>query len=65
MERHLVIADRVFTMKDLVTMTKESESVLLPTFRDSLKIKVEEEAGRKYFFEDFFFCFLKIFWGFS
>ncbi|KAM7361184.1 fasciclin 1 Fas1 domain-containing isoform 5-T11 [Cochliomyia hominivorax] len=46
LERHLVIADRAYTMKDLVAMTKESGSIVLPTFRDSLKIKVEEEAGR-------------------
>ncbi|KAM7361182.1 fasciclin 1 Fas1 domain-containing isoform 4-T10 [Cochliomyia hominivorax] len=45
LERHLVIADRAYTMKDLVAMTKESGSIVLPTFRDSLKIKVEEEAG--------------------
>lgn len=35
-------------MNDLVAMTAESgDSVLLPTYRDSLKVKVEEEAGRK------------------
>ncbi|XP_037942590.1 fasciclin-1 isoform X3 [Teleopsis dalmanni] len=45
LERHLVIADRAFTMKDLVAMTAESDSIVLPTFRDSLKVKVEEEAG--------------------
>ncbi|KAI8122940.1 Fasciclin-1 [Lucilia cuprina] len=45
LERHLVIADRAYSMKDMVAMTKESESIVLPTFRDSLKIKVEEEAG--------------------
>ena len=53
MERHLVIADQIFTMKDMVSMTKESDSIVLPTFRDSLKIKVEEEAGRKYTFPIF------------
>ncbi|XP_030371302.1 fasciclin-1 isoform X3 [Scaptodrosophila lebanonensis] len=45
LERHLVIADRVFTIKDLAQMSLVSDTVLLPTFRDSLKIKVEEEAG--------------------
>ncbi|XP_020715778.1 fasciclin-1 isoform X4 [Ceratitis capitata] len=46
LERHLVIADKVYTMNDLVAMTAESgDSVLLPTYRDSLKVKVEEEAG--------------------
>ncbi|XP_036324307.1 fasciclin-1 isoform X3 [Rhagoletis pomonella] len=47
LERHLVIADNVYTMKDLVAMTAESgDSILLPTYRDSLKVKVEEESGR-------------------
>uniref|UniRef100_A0A1I8PTN7 FAS1 domain-containing protein n=1 Tax=Stomoxys calcitrans TaxID=35570 RepID=A0A1I8PTN7_STOCA len=45
LERHLVIADQVYTMKDLVAMSRESDSIVLPTFRDSLKIRVEEEAG--------------------
>lgn len=49
LERHLVIADNVYTMNDLVAMTAASgDSILLPTYRDSLKVKVEEEAGRKY-----------------
>ncbi|XP_073819047.1 fasciclin 1 Fas1 domain-containing isoform X17 [Musca autumnalis] len=46
LERHLVIADQVYTMKDLVAMTKQNNSIRLPTFRDSLKLRVEEEAGR-------------------
>ncbi|XP_073819009.1 fasciclin 1 Fas1 domain-containing isoform X2 [Musca autumnalis] len=45
LERHLVIADQVYTMKDLVAMTKQNNSIRLPTFRDSLKLRVEEEAG--------------------
>ncbi|KPU79666.1 uncharacterized protein Dana_GF17065, isoform E [Drosophila ananassae] len=45
LERHLAIADRVYTMKDLVQYSQESGSVILPTFRDSLKIRVEEENG--------------------
>lgn len=48
LERHLVIADQVYTMKDLVAMSRDTESIRLPTFRDTLKIRVEEEAGRKY-----------------
>ncbi|KAH8306310.1 hypothetical protein KR018_007383 [Drosophila ironensis] len=46
LERHLAIADRVYTMKDLVQYSRQSGNVILPTFRDSLKISVEEEAGR-------------------
>ncbi|XP_055908399.1 fasciclin-1 isoform X2 [Eupeodes corollae] len=46
LERHLVISDRTFTMKELATMTEESDSIVLPTFRDSLKLKVHEELGR-------------------
>lgn len=48
LERHLVIADHAYTMKDLVQLSLESNSVVLPTYRDSLEVKVEEEAGRKY-----------------
>ncbi|XP_055908400.1 fasciclin-1 isoform X3 [Eupeodes corollae] len=48
LERHLVISDRTFTMKELATMTEESDSIVLPTFRDSLKLKVHEELGRYY-----------------
>ncbi|KRG01981.1 fasciclin-1 isoform X14 [Drosophila mojavensis] len=46
LERHLVIADHVFTMKDLAQMSLTTDNVVLPTFRDSLKMKVNEEAGR-------------------
>ncbi|XP_068155172.1 fasciclin-1 isoform X1 [Drosophila tropicalis] len=45
LERHLAIADRVFTMSDLVKMSQQTDNVVLPTFRDSLKIRVDEEAG--------------------
>ncbi|XP_032595689.1 fasciclin-1 isoform X9 [Drosophila grimshawi] len=45
LERHLVIADHVFTMKDLAQMSLTTDNVVLPTFRDSLKVRVEEEAG--------------------
>ncbi|EDW67873.1 fasciclin-1 isoform X7 [Drosophila virilis] len=46
LERHLVLADHVFTMKDLAQMSLTTDNVVLPTLRDSLKVKVEEEAGR-------------------
>jgi len=36
-------------MKDLAHMSL-TDTVVLPTLRDSLKVKVEEEAGRKYCF---------------
>lgn len=49
LERHLVIADNVFTMKDLAQMSLTTDNVVLPTFRDSLKMKVTEEAGRKFY----------------
>ncbi|KRF83539.1 uncharacterized protein Dvir_GJ24396, isoform I [Drosophila virilis] len=45
LERHLVLADHVFTMKDLAQMSLTTDNVVLPTLRDSLKVKVEEEAG--------------------
>lgn len=34
-------------MKDLAQMSLTTDNVVLPTLRDSLKVKVEEEAGRK------------------
>ncbi|KAH8388654.1 hypothetical protein KR093_011727 [Drosophila rubida] len=45
LERHLVIADHAYTMKELVQMSL-TDTVTLQTFRDSLKVKIEEEAGR-------------------
>ncbi|XP_051863460.1 fasciclin-1 isoform X4 [Drosophila albomicans] len=44
LERHLVIADHAYTMKELVQMSL-TDTVVLQTFRDSLKVKIEEEAG--------------------
>ncbi|KAH8310250.1 hypothetical protein KR044_000232 [Drosophila immigrans] len=45
LERHLVIADHAYTMKELVQLSL-TDTVVLQTFRDTLKVKVEEEAGR-------------------
>ncbi|XP_062126779.1 fasciclin-1 isoform X5 [Drosophila sulfurigaster albostrigata] len=45
LERHLVIADHAYTMKELVQMSL-TDTVVLQTFRDSLKVKIEEEAGQ-------------------
>lgn len=41
LERHLVIADRIFTMADLKAMGREY--VLLPSMRDNLKLRIKEE----------------------
>ncbi|KAJ6637756.1 Fasciclin-1 [Pseudolycoriella hygida] len=41
LERHLVIADKVFTMADLRSMGPDY--IVLPTARDSLQVKVKEE----------------------
>lgn len=67
LERHLVIADQVYTMNDLVQSTKQlgdsNEKILLPSYRDALNIRVTEEIGRKcfkVFFYKLFFC--GIFW---
>jgi hypothetical protein len=46
LERHLVIADRVYTMNDLKHMS--NETIILPSVRDSLRIRVKEEDKRKY-----------------
>lgn len=44
LERHLVIADRAFSMADLKA---KNETIILPTQRDSLKIRVKEEDKGK------------------
>lgn len=46
LERHLVIADKAFTMADLRSMG--NDSIVLPTIRDALTIRVREEGKRKY-----------------
>lgn len=44
MERHLVISDKVFTMKDLLEWSEENDGeIALPTLREYLHIKVEEK----------------------
>lgn len=45
LERHLVIADKAFTMADLRSMG--NESIVLPTLRDALTIRVREDNKRK------------------
>lgn len=47
LERHLVIADKVFTMADLKAMGN-NETIVLPTIRDSLTVRVKEDDKRKY-----------------
>lgn len=46
LERHLVIADKAFTMAELRSMG--NESIVLPTMRDALTIRVREENKRKW-----------------
>lgn len=46
LERHLVISDKAFTMADLRSMG--NESIVLPTIRDALTIRVREDGKRKY-----------------
>lgn len=45
LERHLVIATKAFTMADLRHMA--NESIVLPTIRGALSIRVREENKRK------------------
>lgn len=47
LERHLVISDKVFTMADLKAMGN-NETIVLPTIRDSLTVRVKEDDKRKY-----------------
>lgn len=54
LERHLVIADRAFTMADLKA---KNETIILPTQRDSLRIRVkEEDKGNLVLAINFIFC---------
>lgn len=46
LERHLVISDKAFTMADLRSMG--NDSIVLPTIRDALTIRVREDGKRKY-----------------
>lgn len=58
LERHLVIADRAFTMADL---KNKNETIILPTQRDSLKIRVkEEDQGKLVYFNLIYVLFLSI-----
>jgi hypothetical protein len=45
LERHLVVADRAYTMADLKEMS--NDTVLLPTVRDHLKLKIKESDRSK------------------
>lgn len=44
LERHLVISDKAFTMADLRSMG--NDSIVLPTIRDALTIRVREDGKR-------------------
>lgn len=46
LERHLVIADRVYTMADLKALG--NETIVLPTIRDALAVRVKEDDKRKW-----------------
>lgn len=42
LERHLVISDRAYTMADIKHLTNDTLGVLLPTLRDSLRLRIRE-----------------------
>lgn len=46
LERHLIMADRAFTMNDLMTKANGS-FVVLPAYRGEVRIKVREEERSK------------------
>lgn len=46
LQRHLVISDHAYTMGELKHLT--NDSMILPTVRDTLKIRVREDSNRKY-----------------
>lgn len=45
LERHLVVADKAFTMADLRSMS--NDTIVLPTIRDALTIRVREDGKRE------------------
>lgn len=45
LERHLVVADKAFSMADLRGMS--NDTIVLPTIRDALTIRVREDGKRK------------------
>lgn len=48
MERHLVISDRAHSMADLKLMSNNSDGIVLPTQRDTLRLRVKEMDKSKY-----------------
>ena len=48
LERHLVVADKSFTISELANMTQH-EAKQLPTVRDVVKFKVKENQRSKLF----------------
>ena len=48
LERHLVIADKAFTMADLLERTQNDTFVSLPAYRGEVKIKVREDDNSEY-----------------
>lgn len=49
LERHLVIADKAYTMADLQVRSGNDTFVVLPAYRGEVKIKVREEERSEYF----------------
>lgn len=45
LERHLVVADKAFSMADLRAMS--NDTIVLPTIRDALTIRVREDGKRE------------------
>jgi hypothetical protein len=58
LERHLVVADRAYTMADLKQLA--NDTVVLPTVRDHLKLRVKESDKSKLnaiFDQELYLCF--------
>lgn len=48
LERHLVIADKAYTMADMMNQGANETFVVMPAYRGEVKIKVREEERSKY-----------------
>lgn len=48
LERHLVIADKAYTMADMMEKGANDTFVVLPAYRGNVTIKIREEERSKY-----------------
>lgn len=50
LQRHLVIADQAYTMAKLKEEMHINDTIILPTVRDTLKLRVKESGDSKWIY---------------